>query len=142
MAGALRDHDRAVLVGTRTFGKGSVQNIIELADGSGLKLTVALYYTPSGGSIQAEGIEPDMVVEQLDPEALADALRQEVDQRVRARGASRRRRGRPVASSMSLETRSAWRRRPAGAEQEGVFPDDYQGRMGYQALRAILSARR
>lgn len=62
VAGALRDQKRALLIGERTFGKGSVQNIIPLSDGSGLKLTVALYYTPNGSSIQAEGITPDMEV--------------------------------------------------------------------------------
>ena len=62
VAGALGDQKRALLVGERTFGKGSVQNIIPLSDGSGLKLTVALYYTPSGRSIQAEGIMPDLEV--------------------------------------------------------------------------------
>ena len=59
VAGALRDQQRALILGERTFGKGSVQNIIPLPDGTGLKLTVALYYTPSGKSIQAEGIVPD-----------------------------------------------------------------------------------
>lgn len=62
VAGALQDHKRALLMGDRTFGKGSVQNVIPMPDGSALKLTVALYYTPSGRSIQAEGIEPDMLV--------------------------------------------------------------------------------
>ncbi len=62
VAGALRDQKRALIVGERSFGKGSVQNIIPLADGSGLKLTVALYYTPNGSSIQAEGIVPDLEV--------------------------------------------------------------------------------
>lgn len=62
VAGALRDQKRALILGERSFGKGSVQNIIPLADGSGLKLTVALYYTPNGSSIQAEGIVPDVEV--------------------------------------------------------------------------------
>ncbi len=62
VAGALRDQKRALILGERSFGKGSVQNIIPLADGSGLKLTVALYYTPNGSSIQAEGIVPDLEV--------------------------------------------------------------------------------
>ncbi len=62
VAGALRDHKRALIVGEKTFGKGSVQNIIPLSDGSGLKLTVALYYTPDGKSIQAEGIAPDLEI--------------------------------------------------------------------------------
>ena len=62
VAGALQDNKRAMILGTRTFGKGSVQTVIELDDGSALKLTVARYFTPSGRSIQAHGIEPDIVV--------------------------------------------------------------------------------
>ncbi len=62
VAGALQDPGRAVVVGTQTFGKGSVQTVIELEDGSGLKLTVARYYTPSGRSIQERGIAPDVWV--------------------------------------------------------------------------------
>jgi carboxyl-terminal processing protease len=62
VAGALQDHDRAIIVGTETFGKGSVQTVVPLPDGAGLRLTTARYYTPSGKSIQATGITPDMVV--------------------------------------------------------------------------------
>jgi len=65
VSGALQDHRRATLLGTRSFGKGSVQTIIPLGSGNGaLRLTTARYYTPSGRSIQAKGIEPDVVVEQ------------------------------------------------------------------------------
>jgi carboxyl-terminal processing protease len=63
VAGALQDQKRAAIVGSKTFGKGSVQTIIPLPDGSGLRLTTARYYTPSGRSIQAKGIEPDVFVE-------------------------------------------------------------------------------
>ena len=63
VAGALKDHHRAVLMGTRSFGKGSVQTIIPLAGHGAMRLTTARYYTPSGRSIQAEGIEPDITVE-------------------------------------------------------------------------------
>jgi carboxyl-terminal processing protease len=62
VAGALQDHHRAVILGTPTFGKGSVQTIIPMEDGSGLKLTTAQYYTPTGRVIQAKGIEPDIEV--------------------------------------------------------------------------------
>ena len=63
VAGALEDQRRALLLGASTFGKGSVQTVYPLEDGSGLRLTTALYYTPSGRSIQAVGIEPDILVE-------------------------------------------------------------------------------
>lgn len=74
VAGALKDHKRALLVGEKTFGKGSVQTVIPLSDGSGIKLTTALYYTPSGRSIQAEGIEPDFMVPLQDAESDRDKL--------------------------------------------------------------------
>jgi len=65
VAGAIQDHHRGVIMGSPTFGKGSVQTIIPLSDGSGLRLTTALYYTPSGRSIQAEGIKPDIEIDPL-----------------------------------------------------------------------------
>jgi len=69
VAGALQDHKRATIIGTRSFGKGSVQTIIPLGGNGAIRLTTARYYTPSGRSIQAKGIDPDVVVEQeLPPE--------------------------------------------------------------------------
>ncbi len=70
VAGALQDWGRAVIIGTTTFGKGSVQTILPLADGSGLRLTTAKYYTPKGRSIQSTGIAPDIVVK-LQPTTVA-----------------------------------------------------------------------
>ncbi len=70
VAGALQDHKRATLVGTRSFGKGSVQTIIPLGQNGAIRLTTARYYTPSGRSIQAKGIEPDIEVLQDTPEDL------------------------------------------------------------------------
>ncbi len=68
VAGALQDHKRAAVLGTKSFGKGSVQTIIPLGENGALRLTTALYYTPSGKSIQGRGIEPDIKVEQPLPE--------------------------------------------------------------------------
>ncbi len=70
VAGALQDHHRATIIGTRSFGKGSVQTIIPLGSNGALRLTTARYYTPSGRSIQAKGIEPEIVVEEELPEEL------------------------------------------------------------------------
>ncbi len=70
VAGALQDHHRATIIGTRSFGKGSVQTIIPLGSNGALRLTTARYYTPSGRSIQAKGIEPEVVVEEELPEEL------------------------------------------------------------------------
>lgn len=67
VAGALQDNKRALILGSRTFGKGSVQTILPLSDGSGLRLTTAKYYTPSGRSIQLSGIEPDIEMEFIPP---------------------------------------------------------------------------
>jgi len=63
VAGALQDHKRATVMGAPTFGKGSVQTILPIGANAGLKLTTARYYTPAGRSIQAKGIEPDLVVD-------------------------------------------------------------------------------
>ena len=79
VAGALQDHKRALLVGTKTFGKGSVQTILPLQNDSAIKLTTARYYTPSGRSIQAHGIDPDITirpvkVSKLEPSPLGEAI--------------------------------------------------------------------
>ena len=72
VAGALQDHDRAVIMGTQSFGKGSVQTIIPLSDDSGLRLTTAKYYTPNGTSIQARGIIPDIEVQPIEIKEVKD----------------------------------------------------------------------
>ena len=74
VAGALQDHRRATILGTRSFGKGSVQTIIPLGSNGAIRLTTARYYTPSGRSIQAKGIEPDIEVLQDVPDELKDKV--------------------------------------------------------------------
>ncbi|MCI5077653.1 S41 family peptidase [Oricola sp.] len=89
VAGALQDHRRATVVGTQSFGKGSVQTIIPLGDNGALRLTTALYYTPAGISIQGKGITPDIKVNQTIPEELLgrDLSRGESDLRGHITGA-------------------------------------------------------
>lgn len=76
VAGALQDHKRAVVLGTQTFGKGSVQTVLPLSAKSAIKLTTARYYTPNGRSIQAKGIEPDIVVEETPNGSSRERLRE------------------------------------------------------------------
>lgn len=78
VAGALQDHKRALILGEPTFGKGSVQTVIPLSDGSALRLTTSLYYTPSGRSIQAKGIEPDILVKREMPQKEDEESTEEV----------------------------------------------------------------
>jgi carboxyl-terminal processing protease len=82
VAGALQDWKRAVILGTKTFGKGSVQTVIPLSDGSGLRLTTAKYFTPRGRSIHGSGITPDIIVEQPKPEVSAQRQREEEARRL------------------------------------------------------------
>ncbi|MEK6718416.1 MAG: S41 family peptidase [candidate division NC10 bacterium] len=82
VAGALQDWKRAVILGTKTFGKGSVQTVIPLSDGSGLRLTTAKYFTPRGRSIHGTGIMPDILVELPKPEVSAQRQREEEARRL------------------------------------------------------------
>jgi len=70
VAGALQDHRRAIIMGTQSFGKGSVQTVIPVDAENGIKLTTARYYTPNGRSIQAQGIEPDITIERAKVETI------------------------------------------------------------------------
>lgn len=144
VAGALHDHERAVLVGARTFGKGSVQNIVDLPDGTAMKLTTALYFTPSGVSIQARGIEPDVFIEQLDPSVLKEArlgggqVSEATLSGHLGNGAG------PLPSPAPPGTQDRKQpKQPSGTEErKPAFEDDYQAFMGHQVLRALLAQRR
>ena len=76
VSGALQDNHRATIVGAPTFGKGSVQTIFDLPGGAGLRLTTMRYYTPSGRTIQAEGIRPDVLIQPAKPIAATDLVRE------------------------------------------------------------------
>jgi len=133
VAGALQDHGRAVLVGDRTFGKGSVQNIIDLPGGSALKLTIARYYTPSGRSIQARGIEPDVSAAQpLGAVSGPAGAFRESDLEGHLDGQHE---DTPAASD-----RDAARGEPEHAAPDASFANDPQARTALGVLRAVISA--
>lgn len=98
VAGALQDHKRAVILGTKSFGKGSVQTVIPLPGHGAIKLTTARYYTPSGHSIQAKGITPDIVVEQAKIEALKKSPMQRLEASLPRRLRREDEEGNPVTS--------------------------------------------
>lgn len=140
LAGALQDRRRAVIVGTRTFGKGSVQNVIELPDGSALKLTTALYYTPNGRSIQADGIEPDVVVEASanDP---ADASHPGPDI-VREADLEHHLAPLSVARPNVVDRRGQRQSVPASpGDGADPFVGDTQARVAFQIARALAATR-
>lgn len=80
VSGALKDHKRAILIGEKTFGKGSVQTLLPLPDGDGIKITIAKYYTPNGVSIDGTGIEPDKKVEDKDYYLISDGIITNIDE--------------------------------------------------------------
>ncbi len=127
VAGALSDHKRATLVGTRTFGKGSVQNVFELPDGSALKLTIARYYTPSGRSIQAEGISPDILAEQPKEDDSPEPIREEELEGHLAAKPTSQKRMKPATSSASEKRQTSV-----------LLADDPQAQRGYQVLQKLI----
>ena len=133
LAGALRDHDRAVVVGERTFGKGSVQNVIGLPDGGAIKLTTARYYTPSGRAIQARGIEPDVLVD-------ADATARSVlDAPLREADLERHLSPADLDPPSQTPSSRAARTEP---EEAAPFAQDPPARTALQVLRALIAAKR
>ena len=142
VAGALQDHHRAVLLGTRSFGKGSVQTIIPLPGHGAMRLTTARYYTPSGRSIQAKGIEPDIVVEPAKIERVAQPADPATRPICAARSrtpTSRRTAAKPPGDQSRADTptfRRARRRRRA-ATDSAVDPDVMGTTDDYQLARAV-----
>jgi carboxyl-terminal processing protease len=149
LAGALQDNKRAVVVGANTFGKGSVQTILDLPGGAGMRLTTARYYTPSGHSVQAEGIEPDVKVElRRDPALAGLSTLHERDleghlaagKRTREPAAPRPTYTEPPKPSPAPSPPEA---SPDGSSAKDVPKDpttgtDFALRIAYQALRGTL----
>ena len=152
VAGALQDHHRAVLLGTKSFGKGSVQTIIPLPGHGAMRLTTARYYTPSGRSIQAKGIEPDIEVQQAKVEVIDEGQRRrEADLRGALRNPADARRGAapgatpapgtpaPNSSAPNPESSTEEPHKPAAPTAEGAPPAtaDYQLARAVDLLRGI-----
>ncbi|HEX4112796.1 MAG TPA: S41 family peptidase [Stellaceae bacterium] len=128
VAGALQDHHRAVLLGTRSFGKGSVQTIIQLPGHGAIRLTTARYYTPSGRSIQARGIDPDITVEPAKIEKIAEPeFRHEAD----LKGALKN--NQPLPAN---DTKAAPADQPK-KDQASVDQNEIGSAQDYQLTRAI-----
>lgn len=127
VAGALQDHRRAIVVGTKSFGKGSVQTLIPLRGDGAMRLTTARYYTPSGRSIQALGISPDIVVQQpAPPPADAEAAVKEESAASRQRSEADLR-GAITNDSMTDEEKRLYEEELARAEESAKLRDeDYQ----------------
>jgi carboxyl-terminal processing protease len=132
VAGALQDHGRAAIMGTQTFGKGSVQTVIELDDGSALKLTIARYYTPAGRSIQERGITPDVIVEQVKMADLKPQHGDEPQQKERDLQGHLRNTQEPVMAQLD---RARKRSAPSAATATAIG-DDWQLKTAFDYLKA------
>ncbi|MBI1921790.1 MAG: S41 family peptidase [Geobacter sp.] len=122
VAGALQDHNRAIIMGTQSFGKGSVQTIIPLSDDSGLRLTTARYYTPNGRSIQAKGIVPDIAVERVE----MSATEKKEGMHIREKDLENH-----------FETEEKGEKVPEKVKKEAAYKTDEAVRSDYQILRAL-----
>ena len=137
VAGALQDHKRATIIGTRSFGKGSVQTIIQIKGEGAMRLTTARYYTPSGRSIQALGISPDIVVQQpakaagATPEADAAAEDKRLQSEADLRGAI-------TNDSMTEDEKKLYQEEQARAEETAKLRDeDYQLAYAVDILKGL-----
>jgi carboxyl-terminal processing protease len=147
VAGALQDHRRAIVLGTRSFGKGSVQTIMQVTGGGAIRLTTALYFTPSGRSIQKEGIKPDIEVEQAKVETIQQRMgfREENLRRSITNPNDKPTTDKPAdkPADKSSETKPADKDKPAAATTPGTQPSGDPDEppkdsvADYQLLRAV-----
>jgi carboxyl-terminal processing protease len=138
VTGALQDHRRAIVVGTKSFGKGSVQTVIPLRGEGAMRLTTARYYTPSGRSIQALGIAPDIVVEQPEPKPAAEAgTEDEASAATRSRSEADLR-GAITNDTMSDDEKRVWEEEQSRAEAAAKLrEDDYQLAYAIDILKGL-----
>ncbi len=142
VSGALQDNKRALITGQRTFGNGSVQSVIKLGDGSGLKLTVARYYTPSGVSIQAEGIHPDIEIDDVDVDAFSKSVvkgqtTREGDIAGHLKGDKERAAEKLDLKKGTEEGAMAWWKDLGSKKDEKLSPRDKLLKSDYQAFQAF-----
>ena len=149
LAGALQDNKRAIIVGERSFGKGSVQSAIKLPDGSALKLTVARYYTPSGISIQSEGIKPDIEIQDVNADAFSKAINhpnsyREKDMAGHLKGEKEKlaeKNKKSVGGSLDASATAWWKdvgnkKDSELSDKEKLFKNDYQAYQAFTYLKA------
>ncbi len=142
VAGALQDNKRALIMGQTTFGKGSVQSVVKLGDGSGLKLTVARYYTPSGQSIQSVGITPDVIVEDVDPEQFKKAIINREVRREQDLGGhllsdkQKEKKKNEANGAMSYWYKQDTAKKPNLSGREKLLHDDFQVLQAFNYLKA------
>ncbi len=137
VAGALQDTKRAIVVGTKTFGKGSVQTILPLSDGSAVRLTTSKYFTPKGRVIQAEGINPDIVVEndltRKKVEKFTPIKEKDLDKHLEGlKKTEEKKEEEKRPEDKKVEEKSD----PASADQAKKDEDDFQLAMGFQILKS------
>ncbi|MCU0899583.1 MAG: S41 family peptidase [Cypionkella sp.] len=140
VAGALQDHRRAIVVGTKSFGKGSVQTVIPLRGDGAMRLTTARYYTPSGRSIQALGVMPDIVVDQPRRDPEAEATEDEAASAANRQTSEADLRGTLSNDSMSEDERSLLEEERARTEESAKLRDeDYQLAYAVDILRGLAA---
>jgi carboxyl-terminal processing protease len=145
VTGALQDHERATVVGEPTFGKGSVQAILALPGGAGMRLTVARYYTPSGHAIQADGVHPDVAVETTTPEGAIAYREKDLEGHLAAESGTRDRRAprSVVVVNGDAGAPNAVEAESTGSDASNVPDDPDRGsdpvlKVGWDTLRQML----
>jgi carboxyl-terminal processing protease len=137
VAGALQDHKRAIIMGKQSFGKGSVQSIFPMRGNAGLKLTTARYYTPSGRSIQARGIVPDIFVESVKPvpvKGVVEGGMKEKDLDNRLAPEAGKETSKPVSQIAPVTPAAP---SPHGTDLDAGLANDYQLQRALELLRSL-----